>query len=110
VISTYEDTETWHRDSQRNCNCGSFWKKPLQLWLLCESLCYVSVSSVLTLLRLVARQPVATAPNSPTVLKRRTENVRFPAYPDAGYDAWTRTDENPELYDWLLQHRRLPAP
>jgi predicted peptidase len=33
-------------------------------------------------------------------------HVRFTLYPDAGHDAWTRTYANPELYRWLLQHRR----
>jgi len=31
-------------------------------------------------------------------------------YPDAGHDAWTRTYENPELYEWFLQQRRRPVP
>jgi predicted peptidase len=43
-------------------------------------------------------------------LKRCNGNVRFTVYPDAGHDAWTRTYDNPELYDWLLQQRRQPAP
>lgn len=43
-------------------------------------------------------------------LKRCTANVKFTVHPDAGHDAWTRTYENPELYDWFLQHRRQPAP
>jgi predicted peptidase len=43
-------------------------------------------------------------------LKRCSGNVRFTVYPDAGHDAWTRTYEDPELYDWFLQHRRQPAP
>jgi predicted peptidase len=43
-------------------------------------------------------------------LKRCTGNVKFTVYPDAGHDAWTRTYENPELYDWFLQHRRQPVP
>jgi predicted peptidase len=43
-------------------------------------------------------------------LKRCNGNVRFTLYPDAGHDAWTRTYENPELYDWFLQHRRRPSP
>jgi predicted peptidase len=29
-------------------------------------------------------------------------------YPDAGHDAWTRTYEDPALYEWLLQ-QRLPT-
>jgi predicted peptidase len=32
--------------------------------------------------------------------------VRFTLYPDAGHDVWTRTYQNPELYTWLLRHRR----
>jgi predicted peptidase len=32
--------------------------------------------------------------------------VRFTVYPEAGHDSWTETYANPELYDWLLQHRR----
>ncbi len=43
-------------------------------------------------------------------LKRCNANVRFTLYPDAGHDAWTRTYETPELYDWFLQHRRQPGP
>lgn len=38
-------------------------------------------------------------------------HVRFTLYPDAGHDAWTRTYDNPELYRWLLTHRRgAPGP
>jgi predicted peptidase len=38
-------------------------------------------------------------------------HVRFTLYPDAGHDAWTRTYDDPELYRWLLQHRRgAPGP
>lgn len=38
-------------------------------------------------------------------------HVRFTLYPDAGHDAWTRTYDDPELYRWLLTHRRgVPAP
>lgn len=33
-------------------------------------------------------------------------NVRLTLYPDADHDAWTRTYDNPELYDWFLSHRR----
>lgn len=38
-------------------------------------------------------------------------HVRYTRYEDAGHDAWTRTYENPELYRWLLRHRRgAPGP
>jgi len=33
-------------------------------------------------------------------------DVRFTVYPDAGHDSWTETYDNPELYEWFLQHRR----
>lgn len=35
--------------------------------------------------------------------------ARLTLYPDLGHDAWTRTYDNPELYDWLLTHRRRGA-
>lgn len=33
---------------------------------------------------------------------------RLTIYPDTGHDAWTRTYDDPALYDWLLAHS-LPA-
>ena len=33
-------------------------------------------------------------------------DVRFTVYPGVGHDSWTRTYDNPELYQWFLQHRR----
>lgn len=35
--------------------------------------------------------------------------ARLTLYPDLGHDAWTRTYDNPELYDWLLTHRQRAA-
>jgi len=32
--------------------------------------------------------------------------AKLTVYPDAGHDSWTETYENPELYKWLLSHRR----
>ena len=31
--------------------------------------------------------------------------AKLTIYPDAYHDSWTRTYENPELYEWLLKHR-----
>ena len=31
---------------------------------------------------------------------------RFTVYPEAGHDSWTETYDNPELYEWLLSHKR----
>jgi predicted peptidase len=33
-------------------------------------------------------------------------SVRFTVYPDADHDSWTETYDNPELYEWFLQHTR----
>ena len=35
-------------------------------------------------------------------LKEFGSDVKYTLYPDAGHDSWTKTYENPELYDWLL--------
>ena len=32
--------------------------------------------------------------------------ARLTIYPDATHNSWERTYNNPEIYDWLLQHRR----
>ncbi len=40
------------------------------------------------------------------VLKAVDGNVRFTVYPDAEHDSWTETYDNPELYEWFLQHTR----
>ena len=34
------------------------------------------------------------------------EEVGLTLYPDANHDSWTRTYENPDVYDWLLRHQR----
>ncbi len=39
-------------------------------------------------------------------LKAAGGDVRFTVYPEAGHDSWTETYNNPELYTWLLSHRR----
>jgi predicted peptidase len=32
------------------------------------------------------------------------ENIKFTVYPDADHDSWTETYNNPELYEWFLEH------
>jgi predicted peptidase len=34
--------------------------------------------------------------------------VKFTIYPDAGHDSWSEACNTPELYEWLLQQRRMP--
>ena len=33
-------------------------------------------------------------------------DVRLTIYPKADHDSWTATYDNPELYEWMLKHRR----
>ena len=39
-------------------------------------------------------------------LKKCGGNVKFTTYPNANHDSWTATYQNPELYRWLLSHKR----
>jgi pimeloyl-ACP methyl ester carboxylesterase/2-polyprenyl-3-methyl-5-hydroxy-6-metoxy-1,4-benzoquinol methylase len=44
-------------------------------------------------------------------LENHDGNVRFTVYPEAGHDAWTEAYDKPELYQWLLEHKRAaPEP
>jgi len=40
-------------------------------------------------------------------LRKAGGDVKFTMYPQAGHDSWTETYDNPELYNWLLKHKRL---
>ncbi len=37
------------------------------------------------------------------------KDVKLTVYPEAGHDAWTETYKNPELYKWLLEHKRTKS-
>lgn len=39
-------------------------------------------------------------------IKRCGGSPRLTIYPDADHDSWTRTYDNPELYEWLLSNVR----
>ena len=39
-------------------------------------------------------------------INARGGDAKLTIYPDAGHDSWTKSYDNQELYDWLLQHRR----
>jgi predicted peptidase len=39
-------------------------------------------------------------------LKEAGADVKFTIYPEAGHDSWTEAYNNPELYQWLLSHKR----
>jgi len=50
--------------------------------------------------------PVSLSEMMVDALKRNGGTVRFTVYPEAGHDAWTETYDNPELYEWFLEHHR----
>jgi predicted peptidase len=39
-------------------------------------------------------------------MKAAGVDVKFTVYPEAQHDSWTETYNNPELYEWFLQHKR----
>jgi predicted peptidase len=40
-------------------------------------------------------------------LEQVNGNVKLTVYSEAPHDAWTRTYNNPQLYEWLLQQSKL---
>jgi predicted peptidase len=52
------------------------------------------------------RVPATEAREMEHALRACNGDVRLTIYPDAEHDAWTRAYENPELYVWLLEHKR----
>jgi poly(3-hydroxybutyrate) depolymerase len=60
-----------------------------------------------------AKDPVVPLERSERMveaLKKLGADVRFTVYPEAGHDSWTETYNNPELYQWFLQHQRKAKP
>jgi predicted peptidase len=56
-----------------------------------------------------AKDPVVPLRESEQMVEavnRAGGNAKLTVYPDAEHDSWTQTYENPELYEWLLSHRR----
>ena len=41
---------------------------------------------------------------------RNHGDAKITIYPEAGHDSWTATYDNPEIYEWLLSHKRTPKP
>ncbi len=53
--------------------------------------------------------PVIPVDESVRIYERLSESgkpVKLTIYPDTGHDAWTRTYENSEVFEWLLQQHR----
>ncbi|MEM9830833.1 MAG: prolyl oligopeptidase family serine peptidase [Bacteroidota bacterium] len=39
-------------------------------------------------------------------LQQAKGNVKLTTYPEAGHDSWTKTYNNPAVFEWLLSHRK----
>jgi predicted peptidase len=50
--------------------------------------------------------PLSRSEEMVKALKEEGAEVKFTIYPEAGHDSWTETYNNPELYQWLLKHKR----
>ena len=53
--------------------------------------------------------PLEASEEMVQAVQRAGGNVRLTVYPDRGHDAWTPTYDSPELYEWLLDQRRVTA-
>jgi predicted peptidase len=57
-----------------------------------------------------AKDPVVPLSESERMVdfakKQGVKDVKLTVYPEAMHDAWTETYDNPEVYKWLLEHRR----
>ena len=52
--------------------------------------------------------PISVTEAIVAVLEQHQANVQFTRYPGVEHNSWTETYGNPDLYQWLFQHR-LPA-
>lgn len=50
--------------------------------------------------------PVQRSVEMVDALKQIGNDAKFTRYPEAGHDSWTETYNNPQLYEWFLQHKR----
>jgi predicted peptidase len=50
--------------------------------------------------------PVKRSQDLIDALKKVNPEAKLTIYPDALHDSWTATYDNPEVYDWLLAHKR----
>lgn len=48
--------------------------------------------------------PLSNSRDMVRSLRKHGATPRFTIYRDAAHDSWTRTYENPRLYEWLLSH------
>ena len=41
-------------------------------------------------------------------MKKSGGDVKYTVYPEAGHDSWTEAYADPQLYQWLLEQKRMP--
>jgi predicted peptidase len=60
-----------------------------------------------------AKDPVVPLSESQRMVdflkKAGVKEVKLTVYPDAEHNSWAETYDNPELYKWLLDHKREPV-
>jgi predicted peptidase len=52
--------------------------------------------------------PISESKHMIYALRQVSGDIRFTTYPDVAHNSWEQTYNNPEVYDWLLAHRRQP--
>ena len=50
--------------------------------------------------------PVARSRRMVDAVQAAGGDAKLTVYPDTGHDSWTRTYEDPRVFDWLLAHKR----
>jgi predicted peptidase len=50
--------------------------------------------------------PVKRSQELIDALKKADAEAKLTIYPDALHDSWSATYDNPEIYEWLLAHKR----
>lgn len=50
--------------------------------------------------------PIRYSQEMVDAIRENGGTVKFTIYPGIDHDSWTQTYNNPELYDWLLSHKR----
>jgi predicted peptidase len=54
--------------------------------------------------------PVKRSQDLIDALKKANGEAKLTIYPEAQHDSWSATYDNPEVYEWLLKHKRQPKP
>jgi predicted peptidase len=54
--------------------------------------------------------PVKRSKELIDALQKSDDEAKLTIYPEAQHDSWTVTYDNPEIYEWLLKHKRQATP